>query len=63
MMQKELKAHRTKQDGEQAANPAKKWAHHNVKFEVKSAVVKLSGEVNSQYKRDHAGTVASRYQT
>jgi hyperosmotically inducible protein len=34
--------------------------HQNVKFEVKNAVVTLSGEVNSQYKRDHAETVASR---
>jgi len=33
--------------------------HHNVKFEVKSGVVTLSGEVNSQYKREHAETVAS----
>jgi len=31
-----------------------------VKFMVKSAVVTLSGEVNSQYKRDRAETVASR---
>jgi hyperosmotically inducible protein len=31
-----------------------------VKFAVKSAVVTLSGEVNSQYKREHAETVASR---
>lgn len=34
--------------------------HHDVKFEVKSAVVTLSGEVNSQYKRDRAETVATR---
>jgi len=34
--------------------------HDNVKFEVKSGVVTLSGEVNSQYKREHAETVASR---
>ena len=34
--------------------------HHDVKFEVKSGVVTLSGEVNSQYKRDHAETVATR---
>jgi hyperosmotically inducible protein len=34
--------------------------HNNVKFEVKSGVVTLSGEVNSQYKREHAETVASR---
>jgi hyperosmotically inducible periplasmic protein len=34
--------------------------HHNVKFDVKNGVVTLSGEVNSQYKRDHAETVASR---
>jgi hyperosmotically inducible protein len=31
-----------------------------VKFAVKSAVVTLSGEVNSQSKRNHAETVASR---
>jgi osmotically-inducible protein OsmY len=31
-----------------------------VKFEVKSGVVTLSGDVNSQYKRDHAETVATR---
>jgi hyperosmotically inducible protein len=34
--------------------------HHNVKFEVKSGVVTLTGDVNSQYKRDHAERVASR---
>src|SRR5580704_14077741 len=34
--------------------------HHNVKFEVKSGVVTLSGEVNSQYKRDYAEKVANR---
>jgi len=34
--------------------------HHNVKFEVKSGVVTLSGEVNSQYKRDFAEKVANR---
>jgi hyperosmotically inducible protein len=34
--------------------------HHDVKFEVKSGVVTLSGEVNSQYKRDRAETVAAR---
>jgi hyperosmotically inducible protein len=34
--------------------------HQSVKFEVKNAVVTLSGEVNSQYKREHAETVASR---
>jgi len=34
--------------------------HHDVKFEVKSAVVTLTGEVNSQYKRDRAETVAAR---
>ena len=33
--------------------------HDNVKYEVKSGVVTLSGEVNSQYKRDQAGTVAT----
>ena len=33
--------------------------HHNVKFEVKSGVVTLSGEVNSQYKRDYAEKVAN----
>jgi hyperosmotically inducible protein len=32
----------------------------NVKYEVKSGVVTLSGEVNSQYKRDHAQQVATR---
>jgi hyperosmotically inducible periplasmic protein len=32
----------------------------NVKFEVKSGVVTLSGEVNSQYKRDRAEAVATR---
>jgi hyperosmotically inducible protein len=34
--------------------------HHNVKYEVKSGVVTLSGEVNSQYKRDFAEKVANR---
>jgi hyperosmotically inducible protein len=34
--------------------------HRDVKFKVKSGVVTLSGEVNSQYKRDHAETVATR---
>jgi hyperosmotically inducible protein len=34
--------------------------HHEVKFEVKSGVVTLSGEVNSQYKREHAERVATR---
>jgi hyperosmotically inducible protein len=34
--------------------------HHNVKFEVKSGVVTLTGEVNSQIKRDRAETVAAR---
>jgi hyperosmotically inducible protein len=33
---------------------------HSVKFEVKSAVVTLTGEVNSEYKRDRAEKVASR---
>jgi len=33
--------------------------HDNVKYEVKSGVVTLTGEVNSQYKRDQAGTVAT----
>jgi len=32
----------------------------NVKYEVKSGVVTLTGEVNSQYKRDHAEQVATR---
>jgi hyperosmotically inducible periplasmic protein len=32
----------------------------NVKYEVKSGVVTLTGEVNSQYKRDHAERVATR---
>jgi len=56
MMHLELKAHQTKQEGELAANPAKKCAHHNVKFEVKSGVVTPNGQVNSRYKRDHAET-------
>jgi hyperosmotically inducible periplasmic protein len=30
----------------------------NVKYDVKSGVVTLTGEVNSQYKRDHAGNLA-----
>jgi hyperosmotically inducible periplasmic protein len=34
--------------------------HDNVKFDVKSGVVTLSGEVNSQYKRDRAEKVATR---
>jgi hyperosmotically inducible periplasmic protein len=33
--------------------------HHNVKYEVKGGVVTLTGEVNSQYKRDHAEKVAT----
>ena len=33
--------------------------HKNVKYEVKSAVVTLSGEVNSQDKRDNAEKVAT----
>lgn len=33
--------------------------HDHVKYSVKSAVVTLSGEVNSQYKRDLAGKVAT----
>src|ERR1700730_14085913 len=34
--------------------------HGNVKYEVKSGVVTLTGEVNSQYKSDHAEQVATR---
>jgi hyperosmotically inducible protein len=34
--------------------------HKHVKFEVKSAVVTLSGEVNSQSKRDRAESIATR---
>ena len=34
--------------------------HENVKFGVKNAVVTLTGEVNSQSKREHAETVATR---
>jgi hyperosmotically inducible protein len=34
--------------------------HDNVKYEVKNAVVTLTGEVNSQYKRDAAERVATR---
>src|ERR1700738_5590613 len=34
--------------------------HGNVKYEVKSGVVTLTGEGNSQYKRDHAEQVATR---
>jgi hyperosmotically inducible periplasmic protein len=34
--------------------------HGNVKYEVKSGVVTLTGEVNSQYERDHAEQVATR---
>jgi len=33
--------------------------HNNVKYEVKSGVVTLTGEVNSQYKRDQAEKVAT----
>ena len=33
--------------------------HDNVKYEVKSGVVTLTGEVNSQNKRDHAEKVAT----
>jgi hyperosmotically inducible protein len=36
------------------------WLHDYIKFEVKNAVVTLSGEVNSQSKREHAETVATR---
>ncbi len=34
--------------------------HDNVKYEVKSGVVTLTGEVNTQYKRDLAEKVATR---
>jgi osmotically-inducible protein OsmY len=34
--------------------------HDNVKYEVKSGVVTLTGEVNSQSKRDHAESVSTR---
>jgi hyperosmotically inducible protein len=34
--------------------------HENVKYEVKSGVVTLTGEVNSQSKRDRAESVAAR---
>ena len=34
--------------------------HDSVKYEVKSSVVTLTGEVNSQSKRDHAEKVAMR---
>src|ERR1700681_4850738 len=34
--------------------------HDNVKYEVKNGVVTLSGEVNSQYKRERAEKVATR---
>jgi osmotically-inducible protein OsmY len=34
--------------------------HDNVKYKVKSGVVTLAGEVNSQYKRDLAEKVATR---
>ena len=34
--------------------------HDNVKYAVKSGVITLSGEVNSQYKRDHAEKIANR---
>jgi len=33
--------------------------HDNVKYEVKSGVVTLTGEVNSEYKRDQAANVAT----
>jgi hyperosmotically inducible protein len=33
--------------------------HDHVKYEVKNGVVTLTGEVNSQYKRDHAEKVAT----
>ena len=33
--------------------------HDNVKYEVKSGVVTLTGEVNSQYNREQAGKVAT----
>jgi osmotically-inducible protein OsmY len=33
--------------------------HDDVKYEVKSGVVTLNGEVNSQSKRDNAATVAT----
>ena len=33
--------------------------HDNVKYEVKNAVVTLTGEVNSQHKRDYAEQVAN----
>ena len=33
--------------------------HENVRYDVKSGVVTLSGEVNSQSKRDNAATVAT----
>jgi hyperosmotically inducible protein len=34
--------------------------HDNVKYDVKNGVVTLTGEVNSQQKRDHAEKVATR---
>ena len=34
--------------------------HDSVKYEVKNGVVTLTGEVNSQQKRDHAEKVATR---
>jgi hyperosmotically inducible protein len=34
--------------------------HGNVRFDVKSAVVTLTGDVNSQYKREHAEQVATK---
>ena len=34
--------------------------HDDVKYKVKSAVVTLTGEVNSQNKRDQAGQVAAK---
>jgi hyperosmotically inducible protein len=34
--------------------------HDNVRFAVKSGVVTLTGEVNSQYNREHAQDVATR---
>ena len=33
--------------------------HNNVKYEVKAGVVTLTGEVNSEYKRDNAAKVAT----
>jgi hyperosmotically inducible protein len=34
--------------------------HGNVRFDVKGAVVTLTGDVNSQYKREHAEQVATK---